>query len=496
VNSAAVDIYLSIDGGENFDIVLAEAAANDGTHDIVVPVIPTSPACRLLVKSADNIFFDINDSFFTIHNSAVPQITVDATTITLNLPADTVFIIEREISNTGETGSVLTYDLAVEYNLNGAGYLSFDGSDDYVDLGTNLLSWSGDFSISLWVKTTGTDQVIIQQRNGGFNGEHQLRINGNGNPNFWTYSDGWQWSVTAAEMINDDTWHHIVVVQDETLGGGRIYVDGSESASSSGGLVNLNGGFHSYLGADMRDHVEYLAGAIDDVGVFSGALTASDVSTLFTAGPGFNLSYDHDGYNSAEHLVAFYPMNTMNGTALVDASGNGHDGVIEGPVWAGDLVPEPQWIMVSGGTGWLESGAAEELDIIVITTGLTTDAVYNAAVLVLTAAEAVTIPVYLLVNQDLGVSDPQLIVAYRLYPAYPNPFNPVTTIQYSIPAAVDVRLSIYNMLGEEVEILAAGKHQPGNYTVSWNGSRFSSGMYFYRLYTSEFSTVRKLLLLK
>ena len=496
VNSAAVDIYLSIDGGENFDIVLAEAAANDGTHDIVVPVIPTSPACRLLVKSADNIFFDINDSFFTIHNSAVPQITVDATTITLNLPADTVFIIEREISNTGETGSVLTYDLAVEYNLNGAGYLSFDGSDDYVDLGTNLLSGFGDFSISLWVNTTGTDQVIIQQRNGGFNGEHQLRINGNGNPNFWTYSDGWQWSVTAAEMINDDTWHHIVVVQDETLGGGRIYVDGSESASSSGGLVNLNGGFHSYLGADMRDHVEYLAGAIDDVGVFSGALTASDVSTLFTAGPGFNLSYDHDGYNSAEHLVAFYPMNTMNGTALVDASANGHDGVIEGPVWAGDLVPEPQWIMVSGGTGWLESGAAEELDIIVITTGLTTDAVYNAAVLVLTAAEAVTIPVYLLVNEDLGVSDPQLIVAYRLYPAYPNPFNPVTTIQYSIPAAVDVRLSIYNMLGEEVEILAAGKHQPGNYTVSWNGLRFSSGMYFYRLYTSEFSTVRKLLLLK
>jgi len=448
------------------------------------------------VKSADNIFFDINDSFFTIHNSAVPQVTIDATTITLNLPPDTVIIVEREISNSGAAGSVLTYDLAVEYDLNGAGYLAFDGSDDYVDLGTNLLSGSGDFSISLWVQTTGIDQVIIQQRNSGFNGEHQLRVNESGHPEFWTYSDGWQWSATAIETINDGNWHHIVVVQDGTISGGRLYVDGSESASSSGGLVNLNGGFHSYLGADMRDHVEYLSGAIDDVGVFSGVLTASAVSTLFTAGPGFNLSYDHDDYSAAEHLVAFYPMNSMNGTTLVDASGNGYDGIIQGPDWAGDLVPEPRWLMVSGGSGWLESGAAEELDIIVITTGLTTDAVYNAAVLVLTATEAVTIPVYLLVNEALGVSDPQLIVAYRLYPAYPNPFNPVTTIQYSIPAAVDVRLSIYNMLGEEVEILAAGKHQPGNYTVSWNGSRFSSGMYFYRLYTSEFSTVRKLLLLK
>jgi hypothetical protein len=152
--------------------------------------------------------------------------------------------------------------------------------------------------------------------------------------------------------------------------------------------------------------------------------------------------------------------------------------------------------MVSGGSGWLESDAAEELDIIVITTGLTTDAVYNADVLVLTAAEVVAIPIYLLVNENLGVADRQLINSFELHSAFPNPFNPITTIQYLIPAAVDVRLSIYNVLGEEVEILAAGKHQPGSYTVRWNGSRFSSGMYFCRLHAGEFHTTRKLLLLK
>jgi hypothetical protein len=273
-------------------------------------------------------------------------------------------------------------------------------------------------------------------------------------------------------------------------------VDGSESASNSGGLVNLNGGFHSYLGADMRDYVEYLSGTIDDVGVFSGVLTPSDVSTLFTAGPGFNLSYDHDDYSAAQHLVAFYPMNSMNGTALVDASGNDHDGIIQGPDWAGDLVPEPQWLMISDGSSWLESGATEELDIIVITTGLTTDAVYNADVLVLTAAEVVAIPVYLLVNEDLGVADHQLINSYELSSAFPNPFNPITTIQYSIPTAENVRLSIYNVLGEEIEVLASGLHQPGSHIVRWNAARFSSGMYFYRLHAGEFSAVHKLLLLK
>ena len=273
-------------------------------------------------------------------------------------------------------------------------------------------------------------------------------------------------------------------------------MDGSESASNSGGLVNLNGGFQSYLGADMRDHVEYLSGAIDDVGVFSGVLTASAVSTLFTAGPGFNLSYNHDDYSAAEHLVAFYPMNSMNGTTLIDASENGHDGIIQGPDWAGDLVPEPQWLMVSGGSGWLESGAAEELDIIVITTGLTTDAVYNADVLVLTAAQVVAIPVYLLVNENLGVADRQLINSFELHTAFPNPFNPITTIQYSIPTVENIRLSIYNVLGEEIEVLAAGLHQPGSHIVRWNAARFASGMYFYRLHAGEFSTVHKLLLLK
>ena len=98
--------------------------------------------------------------------------------------------------------------------------------------------------------------------------------------------------------------------------------------------------------------------------------------------------------------------------------------------------------MVSGGSGWLESGAAEELDIIVITTGLTTDAVYNADVLVLTAAEVVAIPVYLLVNENLGVADRQLINSYELSSAFPNPFNPITTIQYSIPTVENIRLSI------------------------------------------------------
>ena len=73
-------------------------------------------------------------------------------------------LIEVQIENIGEVGSYLVYDTYTELENDGEGYLSFDGQDDYVDLGSNLLSGNGDFSISLWVKSQATNGVIIQQR--------------------------------------------------------------------------------------------------------------------------------------------------------------------------------------------------------------------------------------------------------------------------------------------------------------------------------------------
>ena len=176
VNCQSVDIILSIDSGENFDIILEEATPNDGSESIFVPNLPTNNMSRLMVKSSDNIFFDVNNSFFAINNSALPVIGIDTTEIALELATDSIFTIEREITNNGEIGSLLTYDIVIDYESNGNGFLTFDGYDDNVDLGSNLLSGSGNFSISLWMKSTGSDQVIIQQRNGGFNGEYQLEL--------------------------------------------------------------------------------------------------------------------------------------------------------------------------------------------------------------------------------------------------------------------------------------------------------------------------------
>jgi len=85
---------------------------------------------------------------------------------------------------------------------------------------------------------------------------------------------------------------------------------------------------------------------------------------------------------------------------------------------------------------------------------------------------------------------------YTLSQNYPNPFNPVTTISYRLPRKSEVNLSIYNARGEVVQHLLDSRQDAGAYTVTWDASQVSSGIYFYRLQTQEFTDVKKCVVLK
>ncbi len=86
--------------------------------------------------------------------------------------------------------------------------------------------------------------------------------------------------------------------------------------------------------------------------------------------------------------------------------------------------------------------------------------------------------------------------AFHLYQNYPNPFNPRTTIRFDLPYASDVRLTLVNLLGQEIATVLSGRLPAGRHKVQWDGSSSASGLYVYRLSTNDFVAVRKLLLLK
>ncbi len=88
------------------------------------------------------------------------------------------------------------------------------------------------------------------------------------------------------------------------------------------------------------------------------------------------------------------------------------------------------------------------------------------------------------------------IKEYALFDNFPNPFNPVTTINYQLPLNGLVTLKVYDILGKEVAILVNEQKSKGRYTVKFNASNLASGVYIYQLRINEYVSSKKMLLLK
>jgi hypothetical protein len=120
-----------------------------------------------------------------------------------------------------------------------------------------------------------------------------------------------------------------------------------------------------------------------------------------------------------------------------------------------------------------------------------------------------TIPVWQYNNQhdgmygrpaivDVKEKSPTVVPDFLLDQNFPNPFNPTTKIKYTIPAGTHGRASllVYDLLGRQVATLVNEAQAPGLYEVTWDATRFGSGMYYYRLSAGGVTSTKKMLLMK
>jgi photosystem II stability/assembly factor-like uncharacterized protein len=100
-------------------------------------------------------------------------------------------------------------------------------------------------------------------------------------------------------------------------------------------------------------------------------------------------------------------------------------------------------------------------------------------------------------NKITGISeDLKPLTDFRLYQNYSNPFNPSTIIRYNLPVRSSVLLTVYDILGNEIEILVNEERTAGTHTISWNAGDLPSGIYFYKLNTGSFTETKKMILMK
>jgi len=85
---------------------------------------------------------------------------------------------------------------------------------------------------------------------------------------------------------------------------------------------------------------------------------------------------------------------------------------------------------------------------------------------------------------------------FSLDRAYPNPFNPTTTLSFAIPVDSEVSISIYNLQGREVVSLIDANMDAGYHSVVWNANSHSSGVYFVKMIAGEYVNTQKLMLVK
>jgi hypothetical protein len=98
---------------------------------------------------------------------------------------------------------------------------------------------------------------------------------------------------------------------------------------------------------------------------------------------------------------------------------------------------------------------------------------------------------------DVGEGSASLPAEYALYPPYPNPFNPATTLQFAVPTGTgQLSLRLYDLVGQEVAVLAHQTFEPGFHAVRWEASGMPAGVYFARLSAESHTHTQKLLLLK
>ena len=100
-----------------------------------------------------------------------------------------------------------------------------------------------------------------------------------------------------------------------------------------------------------------------------------------------------------------------------------------------------------------------------------------------------------------NVDEAVLPIAFAMHQNYPNPFNPVTSVRYDIPSTSEVTISVYSLLGQKVKTLTSNVHQPGFYSVQWNGTNdmgaaVSSGVYICKINAGPYTSINKMILMK
>ena len=300
----------------------------------------------------------------------------------------------------------------------------------------------------------------------------------------------------------------------------------SGAASSSRGLFLMQS-FSGDAGQGSKSFINVSGGSLtmtDDktplievATVVTGTVTLDSVTTTIPSGILMFVDYNTrwDTYGATGVLILSGDGYTYSGNIVVDSYSNAEVTVNDGVTWEGAYDNENTGISTSltiDGGSW-DVTADSYIDEVVINNGISGTSITsitgngysvyydpdNDANSYLNGQSySLVNGGYLTPEGTTAIENDDDIIpnAYILKQNYPNPFNPTTTISYEIPTNGKVVLSIYDMTGCLVATIVNENQSAGYYSVDWDASRYSSGVYFYQIEADGFQQVKKMSFVK
>ncbi len=409
--------------------------------------------------------------------------------------------------------------------------LLFDGQNDFAIV-ENFFYPTGDITIEAWIKPAqfGSLQEVIYGINPENNNTVQFRIEEDGRL-LYGESPNWAYIVTPTSILLLNEWNHVAIVRDSGLG--RLYINGILQVE---GIVNegVNPTIIN-LGGRVVQMDRFYSGFIADLRMWNIALSQTDLQE--------NMNNFLSG--SEAGLIAYWRLNEGSGQTITDFSGNGHN--LQLGSQPGADQNDPQWIATHWPYFWTlladftSDVAFGEAPLTVQFNDLslgspttwewdfqndgTIDSFEQNPEWIFTEAGIYSVS---LTISDLNsqfdcelkegfiavtpttTENHEIPLTFSLSGNYPNPFNPITTITFQLPAdCKQAELTIFNLKGQIIRSFplnspayeAFGNKTQNLNSLTWDGyddhnNPVASGIYLYQLKTERWVQVRKMMLLK
>ena len=327
--------------------------------------------------------------------------------------------------------------------------LQFDGTDDLLNCGNgsslqitgNKITIESLINVNEFKSQPFAGSVIVKDQGSNSSG-YMIRCGGDGIINFNIGNGSWHEINSPANSIHLNQWQHVAATYDGTSM--KIYIDGELVAQNNITLTIGNANNSNLLIGESPGYPgRVFNGKIDEVRIWDVARTQSQIQGTM------NTVLTSEYYSTSDSgLVGYWRLDEGTGQTAQDLSVFSNTATLG--ISANPDASDPTWVQAN----------------------------------------------ILIVNVENENGDYSLPAEFSLSQNYPNPFNPTTIIGWQSPVNSWQTLKIYDVLGNEIATLVNEEKPAGKYELTFDASKFTSGVYFYRLRAGSFVETKKMILLR